>query len=116
MVHAGALFASAAVAVWGFVAVRNRRTAPGRDALAWLMLAAAHWSVTSGLHALVESFEARVVIAQVQYLGIAAVPPLWFLFTSQYARLSWTSDRTLRWLLWLPPLVTVALAFTNSSH
>jgi len=116
MVHAGALFVSAAVAVWGFIAVRNRRTAPGRDALAWLMVAAAHWSVTSGLHALVEPVESRVVLAQVQYIGIAAVPPLWLLFTSQYARLSWTSDRTLRWLLWLLPVVTVVLAFTNPSH
>ncbi len=116
MVHAGALFASAAVAVWGFIAVRNRRAAPGRDALAWLMLAAAHWSVTSGLHVLIEPVGARVVLAQVQYIGIAAVPALWLLFTSQYARLSWTSDRTLRWLLWLLPVVTLALAFTNPSH
>jgi threonine/homoserine efflux transporter RhtA len=40
-VHAGVLFASAAVAVWGFIVVRGRRAAPGRNALAWLMLAAA---------------------------------------------------------------------------
>jgi len=115
-VHAGVLFASAAVAVWGFVVVRSRRSAPGRDALAWLMLAAAHWSVTSGLHAVVESVDTRVVLAQVQYVGIAAVPPLWLLFASQYARLSWTSDRLLSFLLWLLPAVTVVLAFTNPSH
>src|SRR5262245_44124948 len=115
-VHAGVLFASAAVAVWGFIVVRSRRSAPGRDALAWLMLAAAHWSVTSGLHAVVESVDTRVVLAQVQYVGIAAVPPLWLLFASQYARLSWTSDRPLSFLLWLPPAVTVVLAFTNPSH
>ena len=115
-VHAGVLFASAAVAVWGFIVVRSHPSAPGRDALAWLMLAAAHWSVTSGLHAVVESVDTRVVLAQVQYVGIAAVPPLWLLFASQYARHSWTSDRTLSFLLWLPPAVSVVLAFTNPSH
>jgi signal transduction histidine kinase len=115
-VHAGVLFASAAVAVWGFIVVRSRRTAPGRDALAWLMLAAAHWSVTSGLHALVEPVGTRVALSQIQYLGIAAVPPLWLLFASQYARLSWTSDRALSFLVWFLPVVTVVLAFTNASH
>jgi signal transduction histidine kinase len=114
--HASVLFASAAVAVWGFIVVRSRRSAPGRDALGWLMLAAAHWSVTSGLHALVEPMETRVALAQIQYVGIAAVPPLWFLFASQYARLPWTSDRTLWLLLWLVPVLTVLLAFTNASH
>jgi signal transduction histidine kinase len=112
----GALFASAAVAVWAFIVVRSRRPAPGRDALAWLMLAAVHWSVTSGLHALVEPLGTRVALSQIQYVGIAAVPPLWLLFASQYARLPWTSDRTLCFLLWLLPVVTVGLAFTNPSH
>jgi signal transduction histidine kinase len=115
-VHAAVLFAAAAVAVWGFIVVRSRRTAPGRDALAWLMLAAAHWSVTSGLHALVEPVDTRVALSQIQYVGIAAVPPLWLLFASKYARLSWTSDRTLCFLLWLLPAVTVVLAFTNPWH
>jgi signal transduction histidine kinase len=115
-VHAAVLFASAAVAVWGFIVVRSRRTAPGRNALAWLMLAAAHWSVTSGLHALVEPVDTRVALSQIQYVGIVAVPPLWLLFASQYARLSWTSDRTLCLFLWLLPAVTVLLAFTNPAH
>jgi signal transduction histidine kinase len=114
--HAAVLFTSAALAVWAFVVVRGRRSAPGRQALGWLMLAVAHWSVTSGLHALVDSVETRIVLSQIQYLGIAAVSPFWLLFASQYARLSWTADPALLACLWVVPAVTVLLAWTNASH
>lgn len=116
LVHAAVLFAASLLAVWAFVVVRGRRGAPGRAALAGLMLAVALWCLTSGLHALADSISTRTVISQIQYVGIAAVPPLWLLFASEYARLRWTVDRVLRAALWVVPVTTMVLAATNPLH
>jgi signal transduction histidine kinase len=41
---------------------------------------------------------------------------LWLLFTTEYSRLAWTRDRPLRAALWIVPIVTLVLAFTNEQH
>lgn len=115
-IHAAALFASAAVAVWVFVIVRTRRRLPGRNSLGWLALGVALWCLTSGLHAVIFSAPTRTVLTQIQYVGISMVPPLWLLFAGEYARQRWTSDRLLRQALWIIPVATILLAFTNPLH
>jgi signal transduction histidine kinase len=114
--HAALLLAASGLAVWAGIASRGRRTVPGTTAFAWMMFATAHWSLLSALHAVVQPYDIRIVISQVQYLGIAAVAPLWLVFASQYARSRWIDDRTLLALFWLIPIVTVVMAFTNGWH
>ena len=114
--HAAALFASAALTIWAAIIARTRRGVPGGAAFGWLMLAVALWSFTSALHTLVGDRALRVVIAKIQYLGVAPVGVLWLLFTTEYSRLDWTRDRLLRAALWLVPAITLVLTTTNEQH
>lgn len=115
-VHAAALLASAALSIWAAIIARTRRGVPGGAAFGWMMLAVALWSFTSALHTLIDDRGVRVVIAKIQYLGVAPVGVLWLLFTTEYSRLGWTRDRLLRAALWLVPVITLALAATNEQH
>jgi signal transduction histidine kinase len=114
--HAAMLLASSGFAAWAGIVARGRRSVPGARAFAWLMFATAYWAITSALHAVVLSFDVRVALAQLQYIGIAPVAPLWLIFSSQYARSRWLDDRPLLALLWVVPVVTVVVAFTNAWH
>ncbi|MEW6322828.1 MAG: histidine kinase N-terminal 7TM domain-containing protein [Acidobacteriota bacterium] len=116
ILHPALLFAAAGLSAWAAVLARSRSATPGLAPFVWLMIGIAHWSLTSGLHATVPSYDVRIGISMLQYVGIAAVPPLFLLFASEYARARWTADATLRGLLWLIPAVTVVVAFTNPWH
>jgi signal transduction histidine kinase len=110
------LLTSSGFAAWAGIVARGRRTAPGTAAFAWLMFATAYWAIISALHVVVLSPDIRVALAQLRYIGTAPAAPLWLIFSSQYARSRWLHDRPLVALLWVVPVVTVVLAFTNGSH
>ena len=110
------LFASTGLSIWAVVMSRTRRGVPGGTAFGWLMVAVALWSFTSAMHTLVTDTAARIVIAKIQYLGVAPIGALWLLFTSRYSRARWPSDRLLRAALWLVPAITLTLAATNDQH
>jgi hypothetical protein len=83
----------------------------------WMMMAAALWCATSGLHALAPTLGAKLFPARLQYVGICGVAPLWSLFTSAYARGGSAGlSRHDVAALWVIPAVTVALAGTNEWH
>ena len=114
--HAALLLGSAGLAAWAAVVARGRRTVPGTTAFAWMMFATAYWALLSALHALVPNYDVRVTLSKFQYIGIVAIAPLWLVFTSQYSRHRWRRDRALNVLLWVIPVATVAIAFTNDWH
>ena len=66
---AGTLVVSAGSALWGAVLSRQRRDAPGSGPLMWLMLAIAHWCLTSALHTLTPEMAVRVFWAKVHLCG-----------------------------------------------
>ena len=111
-----ALFVSAAIALWLVALIQRRPSAPGGTPFVWLMAAVALWCVTSAFHALTPALAGKIWWAKVQYLGIAAVPPLWFTFLAEYVGTPWASDRRLRILLVASATATIALAFTNEWH
>jgi signal transduction histidine kinase len=117
-VHVAALFASTALAIWAAVIARTRRDVPGSAAFSWLMMAVALWSLTSAMHTVVDDREARIVIAKFQYLAVAPIGVLWLLFAGDYSRVAWplASDRLLRVAVWIVPVVTLILVFTNEQH
>ena len=79
-------------------------------------MALALWSVTGAMHTLVDDTATRLVIAKIQYLGVAPIGALWLLFTSQYSRAAWPADQVLRTALWIVPVVTLLLVGTNDRH
>jgi signal transduction histidine kinase len=115
-IHVALLLASSGLAAWAGIVGRGRRNVPGTLSFAWLMFATSYWAMTSALHAVVLSFNVRVALSQLQYLGIVSVAPLFLIFASQYSRAAWLRDRALVGLLWVVPVVTAVMAFTNGWH
>ena len=68
------LFGSALLAIWVGATAFERQTVPGRTWLGWLQFAIAFWCLTSGLHALIADTSQRIVVSQLQYFGIMALP------------------------------------------
>ena len=114
--QAATLFASTGLSIWAVVISRTRLGVPGSSSFSWLMMAVAIWSLTSAVHTLLGDTESRIVIAKVQYLGVAPISVLWLLFTSHYSRAEWPSDHRLRAAIWIVPAITLALAATNEQH
>jgi len=104
------------MSIWAAVVARARRTVPGSPAFGWMMLAVAHWCLTSALHTLIPDTASRIVMAKVQYLSVSGIGVLWLLFTSGYARVAWPSHPAVRTTLWALPLLTVVAALTNEAH
>src|SRR5262245_52724574 len=95
------LFAGATLTLWLGALIYRRASAPGAATFAWLMAAVALWCATSAFHALTPGIDQKILWTKVQYIGIAAVPPLWFVFLSEYVGARWASDRRLRLALGL---------------
>src|SRR5438552_8057462 len=110
------LFISATLALWLGALIHRRGSAPGAPAFVWLMAAIALWCLTSAFHTLTPALDEKILWAKVQYLGIATVPPLWFLFLCEYVGSPWAAERRVRIALAGIAAMTIALAFTNESH
>jgi PAS domain-containing protein len=108
--------ASAAVASVTAALVRHRRHTPGAKSMAWMMAAAGWWSLLGGLELASTSLRAKIVLSQVYYPGAVGVPVLFLFFALRYTR----PDRPLRQhtilALWIVPIVSVLLAWTNDLH
>jgi PAS domain S-box-containing protein len=108
IIAAASAFATAVIS-W------KRRGAPGSVPLTWLLLAISHWCLTSAMHTVTPDLAGKILWAKVQYLAIASVPLLWLLFTLDYARWRVVSGYRLA-LLWVIPIITIAMAWTNEWH
>lgn len=92
-----------------------------RDSLAarlftWLMLALGLWSLSYGLEIYAKALLIKYFWARIEYIGIVSAPVLWFLFILVYTdQWSWMTRQ--KWmLLWVIPIFTLVLFWTNESH
>lgn len=108
---AGAVIAGAVAAI----AWKRAVTSIGRS-LTVLMASVFLWSLAAALEAAAPDTATKVLLSKFEYIGIASVPVLMFLFALRFLR----SGRKLRGVpaasLWVIPLATIALAFTNERH
>ncbi|MGB8643656.1 MAG: histidine kinase N-terminal 7TM domain-containing protein [Anaerolineae bacterium] len=103
----------AAAIGWG---AWSRRGSPGARLFAYLMLATGEWSVASILEATAVGLPSKVLWAKVEYLGIVGVGILLLMFVVEYTRQArWLTRRNTA-LLWVIPVVTLALVWTNEWH
>gem|GEM_PF-544821 len=107
---AAAMILGLAILTW------PKRRVRGGWYLFGLSLAGAYWSVFEGLIQLGFSAPTRMILTQGQYLGIQAAAPLTLLFVlTLFGLQSWvTPART--FLLFVIPVLTVSLAWTNDFH
>jgi PAS domain S-box-containing protein len=103
---------SSAVAYYAW----KRRDAAGAVPLAALMLAASIWSSAYAVEVVSGSLQAKLFWVGIEYIGIVSLPICWLALVLQYTgRGSFLSRRWLS-LLFLIPIITVIMVWTNSYH
>jgi signal transduction histidine kinase len=127
------LFLGGGLALLLTTVAQRRPEVPGVRTFAWLCAGMAVWCIAGGFHAVAATLPIKLFWAKVQYVGICSVPPLWLLFTAEYAGVGWIGRRRsnedeadervapvrLLWpigYVWALPIVTIALAATNEFH
>lgn len=92
------------------------RAAPGGRFFRWLMVAIVIYSVTTAGELAAPGIPAKLVWSKLTYLGIVSVAPLWLLFSVDFCQWPpWLTPLRQR-LVWVVPVVTLALAVTNDLH
>ncbi|MFC1671017.1 histidine kinase N-terminal 7TM domain-containing protein [Spirochaetota bacterium] len=110
------LFISTAIAVilafYGFL----RQTDKTGYYFFLLMLAVAHWCFFHSLEVATSIPYYKILMAKIQYFGIASVPVLWFLLALSYSNNSREIIKKVNIFLWIIPIASIIMAFTNSFH
>jgi diguanylate cyclase (GGDEF)-like protein/PAS domain S-box-containing protein len=101
---------SLALLVW------KRRVKPGGVTFGLLMLSLAIWSLCAALEDGSLDIGFKITCSKLSYLGIATSPALLLMFALDYSRHSeWFKTRNLV-LLWIIPIISIGMAFTNEKH
>lgn len=95
--HVVVLFAGTITSLLGALIVWLRRTNPVARYLIRLMLAISIWIFASLLEAGVTDLSTKLFWTQVQYAGLAAMPPYLLLFVLSYTRRDYMITNVLRW-------------------
>ncbi|MCX6091880.1 MAG: diguanylate cyclase [Candidatus Bipolaricaulota bacterium] len=110
------LCSTAALSLIVFLLAVVHKPFSGSRVFSLVMLAVAEWSLFSGLEAATIPLALKLVWSKIEYVGLAATPPLFLLFAARYSGY----DRWLRGgrriLLWIPAALTIALAASNDLH
>src|SRR5262249_16748567 len=94
----------------------RRRAVPGGAHFAVLMAALGGWALVNLVEKSLVHHEFRRAISPILYLFIVTVPGAWLVFAARFAgQDGWLPPRRVP-LLFLEPLLILALVFTNSSH
>ncbi|PXX49480.1 histidine kinase N-terminal 7TM domain-containing diguanylate cyclase [Aquitalea magnusonii] len=94
----------------------ERRQVTGARWLAWLMLAVTIWAGSAMLELSSSMLREKIFWSKLEYLGTLSAPVLFFLLAADYNQL----DKALRLrsiaMLFLIPLLSLALAISNERH
>jgi diguanylate cyclase (GGDEF)-like protein/PAS domain S-box-containing protein len=93
-----------------------RRTVPGSFALGLLLFSMTIWSGSYSLQWLPVSQSLKFLTPNITYLGVVAVPSLFLVFALNFSNHEEWSNRRLLWALFLEPILTLILIWTNNSH
>lgn len=106
---------SIALSIIGALVLR-RRDARGVWYLTLMCLSGAQWALMEGLLALFNALEVRVLLSQLQYVGLAMMVPMALLFVvcTYEPTIKITATRSA--LVMLPGVVTFLLVWTNRFH
>jgi PAS domain-containing protein len=94
----------------------KRREVSGALYLSLLFILVTIWSLTSAMELASADMASKIFWAKLSYMGIAVVAPLWFLFTLDYTQNQEVIKGPRVIILFLIPVATVFLAFTNEWH
>jgi hypothetical protein len=94
----------------------RRRTVPGSVQLTWLMLAVSGWALAHGFETASSTATQSIFWTKAAYLGILSIAPLFTLFVLEYSQKRALIHPRKLALLWIIPVITIFLVFTNESH
>ena len=107
------LIVNAVIAGTVAILLRRKHRAPGRDAMIWMLAGLAVWAICYAMITLWPTLEGKRFWLRMENLGILTVPVFWFIFTVQYAQVDkWLSKFTGA-LLFLIPLVSLLILFSD---
>lgn len=111
-----AYFVSATLCIFSAGLAWKRQNNPGAFPFALVMLSLTTWSFASIFEAGAMTAKGKILWSQWQFLGATTVTPLWLIFAAEYTGKSEFLTKKTRWLIWIPPIATLLLAFTNELH
>src|SRR5262245_10773442 len=101
---------------WAAYVGWRRRAVRGAAHFAVLMAALAGWALVNLVEKSLTNHELRRAVSTVLYLFIVTVPGAWLVFAARFAGQDrWLPPRLVP-LLFVEPLLTLVLVFTNRSH
>jgi diguanylate cyclase (GGDEF)-like protein/PAS domain S-box-containing protein len=110
------LFANTILCAYLAVMMWIRQVKPGGGSFAVLMLSLAVWSLAAALEDGSVDYAFKYSCSKISYLGIATSPALFLIFALEYNRFSnWMTRRNLAFL-WVIPVISLLMAFTNEKH
>jgi diguanylate cyclase (GGDEF)-like protein/PAS domain S-box-containing protein len=93
-----------------------RQVRPGGLTFGFLLLSLAVWTLAAAMEDGSIEYAFKYTCSKLSYLGIATSPALLLMFALDYSRNSnWLSRRNVI-LLWIIPVVSIFMAFTNEKH
>src|SRR5262245_7955330 len=101
---------------WVAYVAWRRRAVPGAPSFSLLMAALAGWSFVNLIEKCLVNHDLRHAVSYPLYVFIVTIPGAWLVFASRFAGQDRWLTRRLVPLLFLEPLLILALMFTNSSH
>ena len=107
------LISNAVLAVTIAILLNRRHTAPGRDAMIWMLIGLAVWAFGYAMITLSPSLEAKIFWLRFENIAIMTVPVFWFLFTVQYAQVDKWLNRYTGSLFFVIPIISLTFIFSE---
>lgn len=115
-VYAGILILSSLISILLALISWKRREMNGALYLSLLFFFVAEWSLTNGFELASADMATKLIWSKLSYIGIVAVAPLWFLFSLDYTHNQEVIKKTRVIILFLLPIFSLYLTFTNEMH
>lgn len=109
------LLTTSVMAIGLMVLVWPRRSSPGIRYFLLFLSGLVIWTLGAGIESSVLSIPEKVLWSQIEYIGFVMIAPAIYLFTDEYCHQALIPFRR-TFLIWILPLVTLILVWTNSRH
>jgi len=96
--------------------ISRRLKVPGALPLLGMGMAVSVWALAYAMEMASSDLSMQVFWGKVQYFGIVSVSVAFFLFAATYAQYQKLLKSKWIWLVWVFPMMCLALAWTNESH
>ena len=105
-----ALYAGVGLLIWA------RRPGLAITPFAWMMFSVAVWSLAYALEILAPSLSGKLLWVKIEFLGIVSVAVFLFSFCAAYTGRNSLLTRRNQTLLWIVPVITIFLTWTDQYH